>query len=236
MAVVTDTDVLALARPLRPQTFGGAPADRIIQPVVEPLWQGIRVIAAVDSETATFLEDGEPVVGNEGLARALFWAIQRSADGAILDGVLTKQVVSDDAGVYDGYETDIPSTGRLIAQSMVGVRRDRAEEATKRLEEEQAARTFGEDELVNFVATDLLWIDGAWLLDVPLLERKRLLEATLAAERLVRPGTYVLPPIQTWVGSWRAQGFRGITYKSANSRYRPGERADDWSTAAMPRR
>lgn len=233
---MTGTDVLDLARALRPQTYGRAPVDRIAQPVVEPLWQGLRVIAAVDAETATFLEDGEPVTGHEGVARALVWAIARSADGAILDGFLTKQVVSDDAVAYDGYEVDVPSTGKLITQSMVGVRRNRADEASKRLEEETAARTFGDDDLVNFVATDLLWLDGEWLLEVPLLERKRLLEAVLQAGRLVRPGAYVLPPIQTWIGSWRAQGFRGVSFKAANSRYRPGERAEDWATSDMPRR
>lgn len=233
---MTAADPLDLAGPLRPQAFGRASVDRIDQPVVEPLWAGLRVIAAVRGETAAFLAGGEPVEGQEQIAGALAAAIARSADGAILDGYLTKQVVTDDAGIHTGFGEELPSTGKLIAQSMLGVRRDRAAEASAHLEAEVAARTFEPGELVNFVAIDLLWLDGEWLLDVPLLERKRLLESILPAERLVRPGPYVLPPVQTWIGSWRAQGFAGVSYKSANSRYRPGGTAEDWATSSMPRR
>lgn len=238
-------DPLELARSIRPQAFGRVPVDRIEQPVVEPLWAGLRVIAATRGEAATLLADGQPVTDQDHIARALGVAASRSTDGAILDGFLTKQVILTDAIDEDetggglrhiGPVDEFPSTGRLIAQSMVGVRRNRAEEAAQRQEADVEARTFGEGEPVNLVLIDLLWLDGEWLLDVPLLERKRLLESILPGERLVRPGPYVLPPIQTWIGSWRAQGFRGVSFKSANSRYRPGERAGDWATSDMPRR
>lgn len=191
------------------------------------------------------LADGEPVTDQDHIVRALGIAASRSTDGVILDGFLTKQVVLADAVEEDDVEgglrhvtavDELPSTGKLIAQSMVGVRRNRAEEAAQRQEADVEARTFDEGEPVNLVLVDLLWLDGEWLLDVPLLERKRLLESILPGERLVRPGPYVLPPIQTWIGSWRAQGFRGVSFKAANSRYRPGERADDWATSDMPRR
>ena len=233
---MSEPDPLELAVSLRPQTFGRAPVDRIDQPVIEPLWPGRRVIAAARGTEGRFFADGEPVDDQALVLRALTTALERSTDGAILDGYLTKQVVADEPAAYQGYEDGIPSTGTMIAQSMIGVRRDRAAEATQRLEAETAARTFGPEELVNFVAIDVLWLDGEWLLDVPLLERKRLLEAILPSDRLVRPGLYVLPPVQTWIGSWRAQGFGGLSFKGANSRYRPGERAEDWATSDMPRR
>ena len=57
------------------------------------------------------------------------------------------------------------------------------------------------------MAIDLLWLDGESLLDVPLLERKRLLESVLDESELVRRGAFVRPPIETWIGSWRALGF-----------------------------
>ena len=98
------------------------------------------------------------------------------------------------------------------------------------------AQTFEEDDPVNLVIVDLLWIDGEWLLDVPLLERKRLLESIVPGDDLVRAGLYVRPPINTWIGSWRAQGFGGITFKEANSRYQPGTRSPDWASTTMPRR
>ena len=40
----------------------------------------------------------------------------------------------------------------------------------------------------------------------------------------------------SWVGSWKAQGFNGLTYKAANSRYHPGESTADWAVSGMPRR
>ncbi len=74
------------------------------------------------------------------------------------------------------------------------------------------------------------------MLDIPLLERRRLLESVLVESDLVRIGAFVRPPIETWVGSWRTQGFEGLTYKAANSRYLPGRPNDDWIVSGMPRR
>ena len=84
--------------------------------------------------------------------------------------------------------------------------------------------------------TDLLWVDDTSLLDIPLLERRRLLESVLVESDFVRLGAYIRPPIHTWVGSWRAQGFEGLTFKAANSRYRPGESNPEWVVSGMPRR
>ena len=44
-------------RPAR-QTFGRERADRIQQPIVEPLWLGLRVIVAASAEAVTILDDG----------------------------------------------------------------------------------------------------------------------------------------------------------------------------------
>ena len=106
----------------------------------------------------------------------------------------------------------------------------------QQIAEEEAAQVIADDDTVNLVVVDLLWLDGEWLLDVPLLERKRLLEAILPGSSLVRTGPFVRPPIGTWIGSWRSQGFRGLSFKAANSRYEPGARSSDWATATMPRR
>jgi ATP-dependent DNA ligase len=86
------------------------------------------------------------------------------------------------------------------------------------------------------VAIDLLWLDGESLLDVPLLERRRLLESVVAESDLVRRGVFVRPPIDAWLGSWRALGFNGLSYKAANSRYQPGVASAEWVTVPMPRR
>ena len=119
---------------------------------------------------------------------------------------------------------------------LVGLRRNRAVDTVKLKEDALAAHTFAADDEVTFVAIDLLWLDDTSLLDVPLLERRRLLDAVLVESDVVRLGAFVRPPIETWVGSWRSQGFAGLTYKAANSRYLPGQPNPDWVVTGMPRR
>jgi hypothetical protein len=228
-------DVFDLARGLRPQAFGPTSSKAIDDPIVEPLWAGIRVIAAASGGAGTLLEDGSAISEQADIAEALGRIVASTADGVILDGYLTKQAASDDAGVYTGVDLT-PSTGEFLTQTFIGKRRNRSEEMLQEREAEQAARTFEPTDMVALVAVDVLWLDGVWLLDVPLLERRRLLEAVVPGSELVRPGMYIRPPIDAWVGSWRAQGFAGMTFKAANSRYRPGEIATDWATASMPRR
>ena len=230
-----DPDPRALALPLRPQTYGKARADRIIQPVVEPVWFGLRVIIAATADEVVILDDGEPVTDQERIASRLRGMLAHTAGGVILDGYLTKQVSADDLPTMMRDDT-VPTPGQLISKPFFGIRRDRHAEKIKRLDAEEEARTFADDDIVNFVATDLLWLDGEWLLDVPLLERKRLLEAVIPGDDLVRAGPYVQPPYDTWIGSWRSQGFGALSFKEANSRYRPGEESAEWTRSDMPRR
>lgn len=227
-------DCLALAASVRPQGFGSTHADQIVEPVVEPAWPGVRVIAATRAGRAILLADGAALDGHAEILARLGSMTAATTTGVILDGYVTKQAVNDEAQIYTGVD-DMPSAGQMIVGGLIGVRRDRRAELAKELEAEAEARRF-DDEIVNLVLVDVLWLDGDWLLDVPLLERKRQLESIVPGDPLVRAGPYVRPPIATWVGSWRAQGFLGLTFKGANSRYRPGEKATDWATASMPRR
>jgi hypothetical protein len=235
---MTDDDALALARSLRLQWFGKGSADRIAEPVVEPLWSGLRVIAAAHDGQGVLLDDGQDVPGHDELAGALATTVAATATGVILDAYVTKQIAREEpgVGVYTGL-TDLPSAGNMLMGSLVGRgRRPRREQLAEDLNKQLDQQHIDEGEPVNLVAVDLLWLDGEWLLEAPLLERKRLLEAVLPGDPLVRSGVYVRPPIERWVGSWRAQGFRGLAFKGANSRYRPGEVAQDWTTRPMPRR
>lgn len=231
---------MKIVRDLRPQQFGSRHPNAVRDPIVEPMWAGVRVLAALDrsgdvGDAAAILTDerGDPVDDQEAIEAALLSAAR--ADAMIVDGFLTKQMAHDGSGVYTGVETQT-STGKLIVQSMVGVRRNRAAEVVERREKTLQARTFDASDVVTLVATDLLWLDDVSLLDVPLLERKRLLESALDETDSVRRGLYVRPPIESWVGSWRALGFGELTFKAANSRYRPGTAGDDWAIAPMPRR
>lgn len=228
------TDPIALAQPVRPQQFGRGHAERIERPVVEPYWLGLRVIVAATADAVAIYDDGEPVEDETRIESRLKGMIAHTADGVILDGYLTKQVSADDLPV--NLDTEIPTAGQLMSKPFFGIRRGGAEEKRKRLDAEEAARVFAPDDIVNFVAIDLLWLDGEWLLDVPLLERKRLLEAVIPGDDLVRASPYVQPPYDTWIGSWRVQGFTALTFKEGNSRYHPGERTASWVRTELQRR
>ena len=219
---------------LRPQVFGNGNPGRVLNPIIEPMWTGIRSLAAIGDGEATIADEGgDPIHEHPEIRTALVEAAM--AQGLVVDGFLTKATARDGSGVYVGMD-DLPTAGQLASRPLLGIRRNRAEEVTQAMNAARAARTFGPDDTVTFVAIDLLWLDGASLLEVPYLERRRLLESALAESDLVRRGVFVRPPIQAWVGSWRALGFAGLSFKAANSRYRPGAASTDWVSAPMPRR
>jgi hypothetical protein len=227
------TDARSVLASLRPQAFGTGRPDRVRDPIVEPLWAGIRALAAVDRTGAMLAdESGEPIEDQPEILSALTAAAL--SNGLVLDGYLTKQAAQDGSGVY--IRTDlVPTLGSSVGHFFIGSRRNRAAEAAQARKELREAEIFGPQDTVAYVAIDLLWLDGESLLDVPLLERRRLLDAVLAESRVVRRGTFVRPPIGGWIRSWRAQGFAGLTFRAANSRYEPGVANAEWVTAPLPR-
>ena len=226
-------NAIDLLTDLRPQRYGFGSTDEVLNPIVEPQWAGVRVLAAVDDRIVALRdEDGSPYTERPAVDRALGQAVR--AQSAILDGFLTKQPTEN--VVYDSPQTDVPSLGQFIAKPFFGIRRDRHKEAAQEREHLAEAATFREEETIAFVATDLLWLDGDSLLEVPLQERKRLLESVIEPTELVRVGQYVRPPLNTWISTWRRFGFIGVSYRAANSRYHPGEEWPDWTLLPMPRR
>jgi hypothetical protein len=235
-APMEERDPHVLAQKLRPQEFGRTRPTAISDALIEPAWPGVRVIASVGDGRGSLWSEGEPFDEHAGLADALARVTRTVAPGgAIFEGYLTKQTASEGVGVTT-WVPDYPTVTGQMTRMFIGGRRDRMQEIEERREAEVAAVDFGEDDPVNLVVVDMLWLDGQWLLDVPLLERKRVLESIVPQGQLVRPGPFVRQPIGSWVGSWRAQGFRALTFKAANSRYRPGETADDWTLSDLPRR
>ena len=222
------TDPREVLATLRPQAYGNSNPQKIRDPLVEPLWAGVRTLAAVDAGGAVLVDaDGDPVPGMSPIVDALGESLQ--ADGVVLDGFLTKQTAHAAAVLV--WPDEMPSL-----RGLVGLRKNRAMDTVALKEEALAARSFVSDETVSFVATDLFWLDDTSLLDVPLLERRRLLESVIAESDVVRVGAFVRPPIDSWVTSWRSMGFAGLTYKAANSHYLPGQSNPDWVITGMPRR
>src|SRR5712671_2772491 len=76
----------------RPQGFGKARAAAIDDPLVEPLWSGVRVLAHVDAgRTALRDLDGDPVDDFPEINSALRGAIR--AERVVVDAHLTHQPV-----------------------------------------------------------------------------------------------------------------------------------------------
>jgi ATP-dependent DNA ligase len=115
----------------------------------------------------------------------------------------------------------------MMAQMFVG---DRVVQATAK------KHHLDPDRPIAFVAVDLLSVEGTNLLDVPLLERKRLLDGALEAGEIVRITPFVRPPLGTFVATWRSLGFEDLAYKSANSRYHPSGSNEEWALVPMPMR
>ncbi len=85
-----------------------------------------------------------------------------------------------------------------------------------------------------FVATDLLWLDGESLVDVPLLERKRHLETILEPSYLVRVTPFVKPSAIITLVTWGTLGFRELTYRATNARYMAGRENPDRAVMRPP--
>jgi len=241
---MTATDADAAAGPgsgsptldWRPQGFGKTRAAAIDDPLVEPLWAGVRVLAHVDAGRTTLLDlDGDPVDDFPEINSALAGAIR--AERVVVDAHLTHQPVQAIAEVAarDSRGAEAPTATAVVGQWWFGglLRRRRKVPLDP--------ESIGRDPLpanadIAIVVVDLLAIDDQPLLDVPLLERKRILESVLVETEYVRRGIYIRPPIDTWIGSWRTFGFNRMAFKAANSRYLPGQPNPDWAIADLPSR
>lgn len=223
----TRADPRADPRTWRPQRFGLARARDVRDPIVEPLWRGARVLVHVTGRAAELYdEDGERLEFVGALPTEI--AAAALANGLVLDGYLTVQPARSTEGVVVG-RLEAPGAGEIMGQMLFGSR------AAERLAQAVPVRA-EPGEAIAFVAIDLLALDGEPLLDIPLLERKRLLESSLAEGDLVRLGAFVRPPVGPWLASWRAMGFVELAFKAANGRYTPGARNEGWAKAHIPRR
>jgi ATP-dependent DNA ligase len=220
-------------RELRPQAFGRRSWRHIDDPLVEPLWIGRRVLAHVASGLAELVDEEGERVDAGGTIDAVAQALV--ANSAVIDGYLTVQALQQTEGVFTGQTVEAATPGQMARQMLLGDSRNRRKELADAAESALPVPEFAEIDPA-FVAIDLLVLDDESLLDVPLLERKRLLDSVFQPSRLTRLGIHVRPPVGPWLATWRAAGFRSIAWKHPNSRYRPGEPNDDWAVAPIPRR
>jgi hypothetical protein len=218
----------------RPMAFGNESPKRIKDPLCEPLWGGRRVlIDIVRGDVGIRDVGGDPVAGHaalrEALARSAF-ATELLVDGYLLPAPLRETMGAEATPGMDS----IPTARQIGRQLFLGGGTNRRREELEREARRQVE--LPPDAPAAFVAVDLVWLDGEPLIDVPLLERKRLLEAVLGVDAVVRRTMVVRPPVEAWYAQWRALGFAEIAVKGANSRYRPGTASPHWTTASIPRR
>jgi ATP-dependent DNA ligase len=216
----------------RPQAYSRGSFRSIKDPIIEPSWGGVRVIARVghgpDGRVSVTLTDDDGVDATaefDTTARALGEAAL--AEELILDGYLTIEPTQPSEGVGEAPLRG-PSASAMVGHMFVGGRlaRERGPAPGPRLDPERP---------IAFVAIDMLLIDGTRVVDLPLIERKRLLDGALAQGELVRITPYVRPPIGSFMATWRALGFRELVFKSANGRYHPDGQPGEWATAPMRR-
>lgn len=167
-------------------------------------WDGVRAIVAVDAGTLTLTSRrGNDLTGRYPELEALAAA---ATPPALLDG----EIVALDA-------QGRPSFERLQRRMHV---RDTRTQARLAAEVPVALMVF-----------DVLWLDGAPLLDRPYTERRAALESlALAGPNWQTPGSErsTSPRGRSLPAATRDLGLEGIVAKRADSRYEPGRRSRAW--------
>ena len=195
--------------PVLPQLPTSANAEVLsVEWLFEPLWPGVRMLARRSGARVHLTDElGQPVAANGETADAeATLADAILADEAVVDGVWTAQpFVGDGSPARAWAET-------LAAEGLAADVPDPLETERRRA----------------FVAVDLVELEGMPLHDVPFQERRRLLESVIDEGIRVRLSQVVKQPLSGWMVGWRANGFTHYVAKHMNSRYRPGERTEDW--------
>ena len=220
--MAVDPDLLELAAAWRPQRPGREPIKKITDALVEPDWSGLRVVCALSIDAAVFVHDGEAIAVPAELPPAMVDAFD--AVDALVEGTLTTKALESGEGILPsmpGVERPPILVPRVVRRSIADdpYVRARDHEAREDAIAGPVLAKLARGERHVFVASDLLWLDGTPLDDVPLLERKRLLDGVLDASYLVRITPIVKPSAILTLVTWGTLGFRELHYRAANSRY-----------------
>jgi DNA ligase D-like protein (predicted ligase)/DNA ligase D-like protein (predicted polymerase)/DNA ligase D-like protein (predicted 3'-phosphoesterase) len=81
---------------------------------------------------------------------------------------------------------------------------------------------------VAMVAFDLLWLDGRPTVDLPLEERRHLLEGVVETDERLQLVTHVEEDGKRFAEVAKGLGLEGVVAKRIGSRYQPGRRSPDW--------
>jgi bifunctional non-homologous end joining protein LigD len=183
----------------------GIPADAAAR-MVEPKWDGVRVIVTVTEGRARFSSrNANDVTGA--------YPELEQAPANVSDAVLDGEVIALDD---DGHS----SFGRL--QRRMHVRRPPPRLLT--------------DVPVHFAVFDLLWLDGRLLIDLAQRERRRRLDALgLHTGGWVTSPVLDASP-DALPDTAHALGLEGFVLKRPDAPYLPGRRSPAWAKVKMLRR
>jgi bifunctional non-homologous end joining protein LigD len=173
--------------------------------IVEPKWDGVRLLAFVRDGRARFVTRNENAADEAFPELAVLPRLLRASE-AVIDG---------EAIVLDP-DTQLPSFPRILAR----VNPHRAQAATR-----AEGRDPGQ---LAYLIFDLVHLDGRDLRAVPLLDRKRLLGSILAPHAAIRLSDHVAGEGATYFEAMREAGIEGVILKRAASTYQPGRRSPDW--------
>ena len=216
---------------------GRRAARDIPDAIVEPAWGGLQAVAVLSEEPPALYAHGAEIAVPEELVQALGGAF--TAVAAVVEGHLTTMALHGGEGMFP----PPPSVERppiLVPKALLNSVKDdpyvRARDHVQkaRAAEARIIEALAGGERHAFVATDLLWLDGEPLLDIPLLERKRLLDTILEESFLVRITAFVRPSAVLTLVTWGALGFEELSYRAANGRYQVGREDPDWAVSRPP--
>ena len=210
-------------RPQRPLASGRARA--VSNAVLEPIWDGDHVLLHFDAEREAPEVEARLWIIDE------FGEAPESADAALLAEV--RNAIRASQAVIDGFLTRQATRSPETVSTAPQLKTSVSLMYGRKVDAEIAPMPEKEPTAVAFVAVDLLRVDGQDLFDVPLLERKRILDSVVEQSERVRVSPYTQPPLDPWLRAWKAAGFRGAMLKAANSRYVPGRETDEWQEATL---
>jgi DNA ligase D-like protein (predicted ligase)/DNA ligase D-like protein (predicted 3'-phosphoesterase) len=166
--------------------------------IFEVKWDGIRAISYINDELTIRSRNQKELKHNFPELNEL----QNLARNVVIDGEIV--VVKDgrpdfQAVVERSKATKISDVANLVQQSPV-----------------------------SYIAFDILEKDRKALVDLPLMERKRILQETLKEGKRVVISVFVEDEGEIYYKEALKSGMEGIMAKKKDSRYEPGVRSADW--------
>ena len=233
--MATDPELYRLAAEWRPQRPGRRSLRAVADALVEPHWEGLGVVAALTPDRVTMVREGLELTVPAELPEALLNAF--TAEAALVEGRLTTVALRSGEGGPSG-------TAEIVRPSLLvprfGRKRDDPYLKAREFERREIAEApalidaLAGGERHVLMATDLLYLDGTSLHDVPLMERKRLLDGVIDPAFLVRVTPFVRADAFGTLVAWGSLGFTELHYRAANSHYLAGTENPDCVIARPP--